>query len=45
MGQAAQPSPVVCNLAAFTPEQRQRHSQLSKSLKQATVEIRELPDG
>ncbi|MDQ3458163.1 MAG: hypothetical protein M3498_02485 [Deinococcota bacterium] len=45
MAQAAQPSPVACNLAAFTPKQRERYNRLLESLRQATVETRELPDG
>ena len=36
---------IACNLAAFTSEQRQRHTALSQQLAQAVQEVRELTDG
>jgi hypothetical protein len=36
---------LACDLAALTPEQRQRHGQLMRQLVEATESIRELPDG
>ncbi len=45
MSQPVRPAPLTCNLAAFTPFQRERYDEVLKSLRQATVETLELPDG
>ena len=37
--------PFACNLAALTKEQRQRHIELSKQMRESVQEVRELPDG
>jgi hypothetical protein len=36
---------IACNLAAFTSEQRHRHTALSQQLAQVVQEVRELTDG
>ena len=37
--------PIACNMNAFTPEQRQRHTEVSSQLKRATEEVKELSNG
>jgi DinB family protein len=36
---------LYCNLKAFTPEERVRHEQLSKKLREARIEVKELSNG
>lgn len=38
-------SPFVCDMAALTPEQRERHRILALQLRPAVLEFKELPDG
>lgn len=37
--------PIACNLAALTPDQRQRHAALAEQLAQAVEAVEELADG
>ena len=37
--------PIACDMEAFTPEQRRRHSDLSEELRQTTEEVKELSNG
>ncbi len=37
--------PFACSLTALTAEQRKRHAELAKTLKESVKEIQELPDG
>lgn len=38
-------TPIACNLAAFTPEQRARHRALGAEMKAALLGVDEIPDG
>lgn len=38
-------TPIACNLAVFTPEQRTRHRELGAEMKAALLGIDELPNG
>lgn len=38
-------SPIACDLTAMTPEQRERHGNVSEQLFAAAQERQELPDG
>lgn len=38
-------TPIVCNLAAFTPEQRARHRALGVEMKAALLGVDEIADG
>lgn len=38
-------TPLVCDLNAFTPEQRRRHEEVSQRLFASRQEVRELADG
>jgi len=40
-----QQSQFVCHLASLTPEQQERHQELSKMLSAAVASVQELPDG
>lgn len=44
-GSAKNKQIIACNLNALTAEQRKRHAELGKSLKESVKEIQELPDG
>ncbi len=37
--------PLACNLAAMTPEQRQRYGEIKNRLRSAAQEVKELPNG
>jgi hypothetical protein len=44
-GPSAEVTGFYCNLKAFTPTERTRHEQLSKNLREARIEIKELSNG
>jgi hypothetical protein len=41
----AEPTSLACNLAAFNPEQADRHQILAHQVQRAVQAVRELPDG